>query len=202
MLNTTIVPVAQRRKAGNSLRKATGASLIEILVSLLLIAIGLTAMARMITYSLNANTNASNRALATMLANEFAELVRSNPDEMSASTPVYVRAATYTEIAETANRNVANLASGLCDYPSCTSNSLATRDVAVFSRRLRAALPAGDFTMAAVSATQFDLWIFWMEAKTTTNSSDSEANSDNCPSGVRDLDADQRPRCYYVRVSL
>jgi type IV pilus assembly protein PilV len=189
-------------KVFNSPSKVRGASLIEILVSLLLIAVGLTAMANMINYSLNSNTNASNRALATMMANEFAELVRSNPDEMSASTPAYIRAATYTDIAGAANRNVANLASGLCDYPNCVSNTLATRDVAVFSRRLRAALPAGDFTTAAVSATQFDLWIFWMEAQTTANTGNTERNSDNCPSAVRSIAANQRPRCYYVRVAL
>jgi type IV pilus modification protein PilV len=202
MLDIANVRATRRLKMNHSLRKAFGASLIEILVSLLLIAVGLTAMANMINYSLNANTNASNRALATMLANEFSELVRSNPDEMAASTPAYIRAATYADIAGAANRNVANLASGLCDYPTCTSNTLATRDVAVFSRRLRAALPAGDFTTVAVSASQFDLWIFWMEAQTTANTSNSEANSDNCPSAVRALAADQRPRCYYVRVAL
>ena len=193
---------AINRKRTDRLRNQRGFSLIEILVSLFLVAIGLTAMASMINYSLNANTNSSNRALATMLANEYSELVRSNPTEMAAATPAYVRSANYSQIADAASRNVANLPTGLCNYPNCSSATLATRDVAVFSRRLRAALPGGEFTVATVSPTQFDLWIFWMEAKTTANATDAEQNSDNCPSAVRSLTVAQRPRCYYVRVAL
>ncbi|NJM42326.1 MAG: type IV pilus modification protein PilV [Anaerolineae bacterium] len=182
--------------------KNRGFSLIEVLVSLLLIAVGLAAMANMINYSLNANTNASNRALATMMANEYAELVRSNSTEMTAATPVYLRAPTYTDIADAASRNVPNLPSGLCTYPNCTSNTLATLDVAFFQRRLRAALPAGEYEVIKVSNTQFDLWIYWMESSSVVSSSDTEQNSDNCPSGIRSLAADVRPRCYYMRVSI
>lgn len=196
------LPKTKPAKRPYPLRAQHGFSFIEILVSLLLVAIGLTAMASMINYSLNANTNSSNRALATMLANEYSELVRSNPTEMAAATPAYVRSASYSQIADAANRNVANLPTGLCAYPNCTSPTLATRDVAIFSRRLRAALPGGEFSVATVSATQFDLWIFWMEAKTISSTSDVEENSDNCPSAVRSLTVDQRPRCYYVRVGL
>jgi type IV pilus assembly protein PilV len=183
-------------------KKYRGFSLIEVLVSVLLIALGLSSMAAMIGYSINANANSVNRVLATMLANEYSEIVRSNPDQMDQPTPIYVRVASYANFGDDAHRNVPGYNSTLCAYPTCTTDNLATKDSADFLRRLKATLPGGDYTFSAVSSRQFDLWIFWQESRGVVNSGDDERNSDNCPQVVRNLADDVRPRCLYMRVAI
>ena len=179
-----------------------GSSLIEVLVSIFLVAFGMTAMASMLTYSINANTNAGNRALALMLANEYAELVRANPEEMRRLTPVYVRAADFTEFGTAAGR-IAPLLTGLCNYPACNQTTLAERDVAVFGRLVKTTLPGGDFSAALANAgAQMDIWVFWAEARGVIGAGDLEQQSDNCPAAARNAAQDVRPRCIYMRISL
>jgi type IV pilus assembly protein PilV len=184
-------------------KKIRGASLIEILVSILLVAFGMTAMASMLSFSINANTNAGNRALATMLANEYAEMVRANSGEMLLSTPNYVQSADFTDFGSAAERIPASLSGTLCVYPACSGSTLAARDVAVFQRVLKSTLPNGDFTAASVSGgRQLDIWVFWAEARGVVSSGEGERQSDNCPSAARSVAADVRPRCIYMRVAL
>jgi type IV pilus assembly protein PilV len=184
------------------IRSQAGFSLIEVLVSVLLISIGLTSMSSMIAYGLNANANSVNRALATMLANEYTEIVRSNPEQLDQTTPIYVRAAAYSSFGTTAHRNVPGYNSSLCSYPTCTTDNLATRDVADFLRRVKSTLPGGDFTFSTIGTRQFDIWIFWQESRGIVNSGSGETNSDNCPQVARSLADDIRPRCLYMRVAI
>jgi type IV pilus assembly protein PilV len=182
--------------------RQSGFSMIEVLVSVLLIAIGLASMATMVVYSLNANTNSVNRVLATMLANEYAEIVRSNPEQLDQLTPRYVRAADYNSFGTDAHRNIPGYNTSSCTYPNCDSDQLATKDVADFLRTVKSTLPGGDFTFATVGSRQFDLWIFWQESRGVIGSGDDEQNADNCPQVARDLAVEARPRCLYIRVAI
>ena len=180
-----------------------GVSLIEVLVAMLLVAFGMAAMAGMLVYSVNANTNSGNRAMATMMAMEYAEQLRANPNELSQSSPAYARndTNTYSNLYKAGGRTPPSI--GIqCEYPACTSTSLATLEKAEFLKRLKLTLPAGDFVLNKVSNTQADLWILWMENSGATNNKANEGGLDGCPGSVTSIDAANRPRCLYMRVTL
>jgi type IV pilus assembly protein PilV len=195
-----------------------GSTLLEVLVSILLVSFGLAAMMGMQMYSQAVNKNAVNRGAAITLANELADLMRANPGGFAnrnydlGNTP-YFNAATYTPTA----------APTPCTYP-CGANPITTASVAAaafqvarndldyFRQRVRSTLPAGGFhvqtlNVAPVLAEQADIWIIWNEAlvlniNTTTTTggvtttTSREANVDDCPANVTNA------RCIRFRVNL
>ena len=199
-------------------RGATGSTLLEVLVSILLVSFGLAAMMGMQMYSQAVNKNAVNRGAAITLANELADLMRANPTGFAnrgynLATP-YFNSAIYTPTA----------APTPCTYPcgaslpvttanvSNAANRVAVDDLNYFRQRVRSTLPAGGFhvqtlNVAPVLAEQADIWIIWNEAlvlntNTTTTTggvsttTSSEANIDDCPAGVTNA------RCIRFRVNL
>lgn len=175
----------------------SGFSLIEILVAILLIAFGIAAMSGMLVYSNTSSTYASNRAIAVMLANDYIEIIRANRADISSASPGY---ATGNTAYNADDRNLPNLASGLCEYPSCTANTQAVRDKQEFTRRLRLGLPAGDHQLTKIDNNGFELWVLWSEGSGVINNQANESSLDNCPANI--LGLARVPRCYYVKVNL
>jgi len=176
-----------------------GATLLEVLVSVLLMSFGVLALAGMQAYSVAAQKNAANRATAAALAAELAELVRLNP--LALAREKYDVALMTTE----------NLPAGpaaLCDFPDCTAESLAARDLASFQGRVRALLPRGGVELARPSGsrTQADIWILWEEpvlfngGETAGKAQSAELRSDNCPASTKKQSSP--PRCFYMAVQL
>ncbi len=179
---------------------------------MLLLAFGLLGIAGLFNFSVSSNTNASNRMSAALLASDYAELVRANPNALL-DNKYDVILASYPP----ASGIETILPNNLCSYPNCqsaltniayTSNaSLRTEktDVALFKNRVRAALPSGDFQAQRVAGTnQFDIWIIWSEGKGGDAANDNETKSDNCPTSISNLapPPDPYPRCLYTRVAL
>lgn len=194
-----------------------GSTLLEVLVSILLVSFGLAAMMGMQMYSQAVNKNAVNKGAAITLANELADLMRANPrgfqNRIYHLAAPYFNSATYTPTA----------APTPCIYP-CGANPItavsvanaatqvALNDLDYFRQRVRSTLPAGGFhvqtlNVAPVLAEQADIWIIWNEAlvlninmTTTTGgvttTTSSEANIDDCPAGVTNA------RCIRFRVNL
>ena len=176
-----------------------GATLLEVLVSVLLMSFGVLALAGMQAYSVAAQKNAANRATAGALAAELAELVRLNPLALAG------------EKYDVALMTTADLPIGpaaLCDFPDCTAESQAARDLATFQGRVRALLPRGGVELArpAENTTQADIWILWEEpvifAGRQAGGSDqlAELRSDNCPANAKKQLSP--PRCFYMAVQL
>lgn len=189
-----------------SINFQAGFSLIEVLISIILLAFGMLGMAGLFNYSLSANSNASNRMAASLLASDYAELVRANPDSMISNT-YNKQIATYNS---TTNTSPENLPNNFCSYPSCRSSTNAsvsteTLDIALFRNRVKAMLPAGDFQAARVVGTnQIDIWIVWAEGKGGDTANDTETSSDNCPVSISNQSPrpDPYPRCLFTRVAL
>lgn len=180
-------------------RRQRGATLLEVLVSVLLMSFGVLALAGMQAYSVVAQKNAANRATASALAAELAELIRLNPRALA------------QEKYDVAMMTTADLLVGpaaLCDFPDCTAESLAARDLASFLRRVRALLPRGGVELArpSESKTQADIWILWEEpaifaAQQTDGTAQlAELRSDNCPASATKQPSP--PRCFYMPVRL
>ena len=186
-------------------KQQQGFSLIEVLVSIVLLSFGLLGMAGLFNYAISSNKNASSRMAASILASDFAELVRANPDGFALGR--YNRLITsYVPTASQVNP----ISTTLCSFPNCTSSNVATTsladlDVAMFINRVKATLPAGDFEAQRVGTTnQIDVWVVWAEGKGGDGNNDTEKKSDNCPTSVSQQTPapDPYPRCVFTRVAL
>ena len=162
-------------------------------------------MAGLFNYSVSANSNASNRMAAALLASDYAELVRANPDSLISNT--YNQQIASFDPTDSALKTLAN---NLCTYPACKSSTNATvstesLDIALFRNRVKAMLPAGSFQVARVVGTnQIDIWIVWAEGKGGDAANDTETSSDNCPVSISNQAPrpDPYPRCLFTRVAL
>jgi type IV pilus assembly protein PilV len=180
-------------------RRQAGSSLLEVLIAILLMSFGMLALAGMQAYAVAAQKNAANRAIASALANELAELVRLNPAGFAAG-----------------NYDVSMMTTGNapeaepCAYPNCTTPALlAAADLSSFQILVRSQLPLGgvELSRPGFSAKEADLWIIWQEAgvldNTRTNAGTTESaemQADNCSDTAKALPT--LPRCFYMKVQL
>ena len=188
-----------RVNAVNSIRRQSGSSLLEVLVSILLMSFGMLALGGMQAYSIAAQKNAANRAIATALGNEMAEIIRLNRQGLAAGN-YDVAMMTTTALPAVAT----------CVFPNCANPAtLASADLTAFQTRVRRQLPLGGIELSrpGASATQADLWILWEEASVLNNmvpagggTESAEQLADNCSATARNLAT--LPRCFYMKVQL
>ena len=174
-------------------RNQLGTSLIEVLVAILIMSFGMLSLGAMLSLSVQMPKLAGYRATATNIAASHIEKIRANPDGFNSGA--YVTTLSYD-----GTRN--NIALNTCDYPDCTSMTLAAMDNAATQKTTRDELPAGG-VLVTCSTTPCTLdaygniWIIWQEP--ITYDAAGLAASDNCPTQVTSVYTNPRPRCLYVR---
>ena len=120
----------------HSMRQQQGATLIEVLVSLLILAIGLLGMSGLQTVSLRNTNSAYLRTQASLNSNDVVERVRANLQG--------VEAGSYN--------GVAGAVTAACNtVAGCTPAQLAANDIAEWKAALAADLPSGAGTVCADS---------------------------------------------------
>jgi type IV pilus assembly protein PilV len=175
-----------------------GSSLIEVMVSILLLSFGILAIALTMAYAVQMPKLAGYRATAVDLANNYVERMRANPGAL----------ASYAAVATSYTGAQTPIAAGTpCAYPSCTSASLVTMDSQQIQSATRAQLPAGGVFVSCDDSAGSDsacsngfanVWIIWQQPDTFA--AIVPATSDNCPSAV--TSAAPQPRCLYGRFKL
>ena len=178
--------------------KQTGASLIEVLVSILLLSFGMLSLANMLAYAVQMPKLAAYRATAANLAASHVERMRANTAGFALDA--YKETMTYG----------ATLASvTACVYPSCTADTIATLDKNATNQAIRRELPGNTAGMrltcnGACSALEGDLWVIWQEP--STFSALSATNSDECPDPGTAPSftafTSPAPRCLHIRFKL
>lgn len=181
-------------------RAQTGASLIEILITVVILSFGMLALAGMQAFAVATNKNINNRGLAIALAAYYADTIRANPAALAAGS--YDKAPSF-------DANDASVpavaAGGYCSFPDCTVSQLALYEQAMMNSRVKANLRAGSFALVrpveggVASTTKADLWVMWLEQRGSAAES-SETSFDNCPATI--AAQSPLPRCFYMRVSL
>lgn len=175
-----------------------GASLIEVLVSIMLAAIGLLALTGSNVASIRYSKMSQYRGTATMLAADLAERMRANPDGFSTSTDYDV---------DFASQASAPSASADCfDYShTCTNVQMAAYDLANWRVAVRNQLPSGSVYLVRSPSTTVkaaDLWVAWRDpavANPDENYADARNYDKECPS---DFSTDKSVRCVYFRINL
>lgn len=108
--------------------KQSGFSLIEVMVSFLILGVGLLGMGTMVSNGVKMNQTAHHRTTSIVLAQDMADKVRAN------------RSTDYTSISE-ASSDSSCILSGSANLAAC--DSLAETDVAIWEEAVAQALPGG-----------------------------------------------------------
>jgi type IV pilus assembly protein PilV len=179
-----------------------GTSLIEVLVTMLILSLGVLPLVAMMTFSVQMPKLAGYRATAVNLSTNYIERMRANPVDSDDAN----RLLPYSEIDSSYDGTPDDIVSPseLCDYPSCRSDTMVTRDVYEMQVAARRELPAGGIVVSCDDSNCSNgfgnLWIMWQEPDTFAALNPS--SSDNCPTGLALADNDPKPRCLYVRFKL
>lgn len=166
-----------------------GVTLIEVLVSMLLMSFGVLAMAAMQANALQYSKTSELRTLATLLANDLADRMRANHPASGAMsaynlTAPYAVPSTMPGDADTACTGTAI---------TCTFTQMAAYDLAEWRKQLYRHLPQGT-GYVRTTGQQVDIWVAW-----TDPSAVHSLALDACPSGYGETGT---VRCMYFRVAL
>jgi type IV pilus assembly protein PilV len=138
-----------------------GLTLIEVLVAILVMAIGLVGMAALQASTLKYQQGTVQRAKLAGLVSDFAERVRSNPTQapgMVVSSP-YLLSQTW----ETASGKTSFPVTGCADADACTPADYAARDLAEWQQKVRDALPRGSAAVLASGNQGLNVVLMWSD---------------------------------------
>ena len=190
-------PVGQ--VAGRLRPGVAGFSLVEVLVAMLVVAMGILALAGLLQASTRYAKMSELRSTATLLANDIADRIRAN------RTGGEVGASGY-DITDTAFPSPQAPAHAPCSSASpCGPVDLAHVDLADWTARLRATLPKGSawiqFHAGKPPASDFvDVWVGWADPLTLSPGVSTDASRAECPESWKKLEP--TVRCVYLQVAL
>ncbi len=146
---------------------ASGFTLIEILVSLIVLAVGFLGMAALQSSSMQGTAGTYFRTQADMLANDLSERIRANRTGSEASAYTY------------AGGGAPEATCGNAD--SCDSATMAAADISEWSDWVENSLPSGDAIVTELGQNFWAIQVMWDERR-------NGATGTNCdPSDEADL---------------
>ena len=127
-----------------------GFSLVEVLIALLVLAIGLLGLATLQTVGIKFNQESYLRSQAVLISYDIIDRIRANP--------VAKTAGSYDSVAATASYTAPTCTGAV----SCSTSDIATYDLANWKARIAATLPMGTGTIAT-SGTRRTITLTWRE---------------------------------------
>ena len=189
--------------------RQAGASLIEVLVSILIVSFGLLALAASQTAASRMQKNSELRSVAILLASDLADRMRANPQALALGTYPYELTGTYSALGNT------DVSACPGTPPTCNATTLAAWDMSEWKRALFYALPgAAAYVKRDTANSAVDVWIMWQDSgsvETTKDATGTETLSDTnpaatseCPSAIGSTwtTTNPKPRCLYYRVGV
>jgi type IV pilus assembly protein PilV len=166
-----------------------GVTLIEVLVTMVIVAVGLLGLAGMQVRGLSIQKDAHGRAIATQLALDIADRMRSNTGAVTAGTFNFNTA--YPTGAYTAPT------APDCESATCTATQQAQFDFIRWFARVRSgALPGGWARIAQVAGQPaWEVTLMWVETGFRTDATLRTALGSTCPAGTP-----AEVECLTVRV--
>lgn len=185
------------RSPHTTMTQQRGATLIEVLVSILLLSLGVLAMAAMQANAVQYGKTSEFRSLATLLANDLADRMRANHPS-GADMSVYNLTDAYKRLTSAP----AETATGCDANHPCTFPEMAAFDLAQWRRNVFNQLPAGtayvSMSAAGAKPVTADIWIAWTDPASASGSEKTPA-VDACPSTFKQPD---EVRCMYFHIVL
>lgn len=184
-------------------RRMAGASMIEVLVSIVLASFALLALAGVNAASVRYTKMSQYRATAAQLANDMGERIRANKG-VTTPAPTGFFAGSYDFTDDfSAQASATTLPAQLCDAAatSCTPAQIAELDVKQWRMLVRDQLPEGSVFMKRQAAeVAMDLWVIWRDPA-VGNADESPSLAGECPDGLN-RGGDLSIRCSYFRINL
>jgi len=165
-----------------SFRSQLGASMIEVLVSLIVVAFGLLGLAGLQARSMSFQKDSFDRKSAAEMAGQIAERVRANFDGFKAGN---------YNLTLTPNDATAAVIPVCGDPLNCTPAETAARDWAMWQIDLRRRLPvSGAYLNAPANSAQINLILAWQEGQQKADVANTLCS--NAPVNI----ADTTFRCF------
>ena len=172
--------------------------MIEVLVAILIVSLGVLALAGLLGVSSRLGKTSEFRATAALLAADITDRMRAN--RKGADDGDYALANTALADSTTA-KVVCALAT------ACTGEEIAAIDLAEWQALLYNALPQGTGYIAAdaTSTNVADVWVVWRDPDALNDGSKADNTiiasglQNRCPPG---FGTDEKPSCMYFRVGL
>lgn len=174
-------------------RLESGATLVEVLVSVLILSLGMLSLSSMMAFTVQMPKLSGYRATAANIAASHIERIRANRAGFASGD--YATTSSY-------DGSFTPLSPTACAYPNCTVSSLAIMDDTTTKQWARSALPAGGVLTSCDPSpctpnSMGNIWIMWQEP--TTRAWLDPVSSDSCPLSVTAAFDNPRPRCLYAR---
>lgn len=152
----------------SGIKAQRGLSMIEVLIALVVLAIGLLGTAAMQTLSLEGTANANSRSVAFYLANDVIDRMRANSAGETAGD--------YSDVSKAATTANCSAAAG------CTAKEMAFNDLQEWQTSIATLLPGGVGTISGPAATgnaNYVITVSWRErTKEAKASGETAAVSD------------------------
>jgi type IV pilus assembly protein PilV len=185
----------------NLYRSQQGSSLLEVLITMLIMSFGLLALSGLTASSLQYSKMAQFQTIGSQLAIEYGDRMRGNVAGFQASN--YNQTAAYTGASSAVDVPV-------CGTPAkCTPAEVAAIDIAEWTNGLRRRLPGGGAYVLrdTTHPLSVDIWVMWVEPNLAVNGSSdtlsvAATGGNQCPAAAATGTASAVPRCMYFRVSL
>ena len=186
-------------KAGGPRVREAGFSLVEVLVAMIVVSMGILALAALLQAATRYSKMGELRATATLLASDIADRIRANPIGGEAGTGGY----DFTDM-DAASPPVPLPAPCSSEAP-CGPSELAQLDLADWSARLHATLPQGAARIRShpghpPAHGYVDVWVGWADPLTRSPAVSAEHSGADCPDGWKT--SDPPVRCVYLQVAL
>lgn len=181
-------------KPSRSLSRQTGATLIEVMVSALIVAFGVLAMIALQSNAIKFSKTSEYRSIATLLANDLADRMRVN------SAPAALATGSPYDVTEAYSRPSGVPSRPSCKADDCTPDELAKRDVGEWKRALYFSLPGGNgYVKTNATDRVVDVWVAWQDPGEVEAAAPGSKNE--CPTNfVKDVK--EQPRCMFFRIAL
>lgn len=176
-----------------------GVTLIEVLVSVLLLSFGMLSLGAMLSFAVQMPKLSGYRATAVRLASSHIDRIRANPDGFSSyNQPLKGAASSFKS-------SKSNSPASSCAYPDCNATSLAAMDDAATRWSVSNQLPSGDMlvncdTSTCARGSHGNVWVVWQEP--STHAAFDPSSSDNCPVQLAMAYPTTRPRCIYLGFTI
>lgn len=187
-------------------QRARGVTLIEVLVALVIVAVGLLGLAGLQVRGLSIQKDAHGRAIATQMALDLADRMRANRDPATRVPPAgYAYTAAYPTGVPTVGNATTDCGAGACDLAEQAQYDLlgsAARDGWI--DRVTQSLPGGWANVQSIDATNqvWNVTVMWVETGFRGRAAASDAvtlaalnNNRTCPAGTP-----AQVECQTIRV--
>ncbi|MBI5925442.1 MAG: type IV pilus modification protein PilV [Aquabacterium sp.] len=181
-------------------RHQQGVSLIEVLVAILVIALGILTMLAMQINSTKLTKTSEVRAMGALLVSDLADRMRANRTGFEAGEYTFTETTSAPTITKTCTASNSN----------CTPAEMAAQDKFDWLTNIRDSLPTGTARISAVDTASgkngVDVWLIWLDPKEASDAGTPSPSTcppqDELADSVKTASLSGALRCMYFRINV